>query len=85
MILKINPADVVAIPSDYNNTKGRTWKYEVVGEYLEDWKVRAATEKDNGFNQPLYSSNGGEYGTKPSGQKFYNKRNAKGQFVKKAV
>ena len=32
MIVKINPADVVSIPSDYDNTKGRTWRYEVVGE-----------------------------------------------------
>lgn len=32
MIVKINPADVVAIPSDYNNAKGRTWRYVVVGE-----------------------------------------------------
>ena len=33
MIVKVNPADVVAIPTDYNFTKGRTWKYEVVAEY----------------------------------------------------
>lgn len=32
MVLKINPADVVSIPDDYNFTKGRTWRYEVVGE-----------------------------------------------------
>lgn len=32
MILKINPADVVAIPADYNGAKGRCCKYEVVGE-----------------------------------------------------
>jgi hypothetical protein len=32
MILAINPADVVAIPGDYQNQKGRTWRYEVVGE-----------------------------------------------------
>lgn len=32
LILKINPADVVAIPSDYANAKGRAWTYEVVGE-----------------------------------------------------
>jgi len=32
IIVKINPADVVAIPSDYNNAKGRAWTYEVVGE-----------------------------------------------------
>ena len=33
MILKIDPADVVSIPSDYNDTKGRCAKYEVVGEF----------------------------------------------------
>lgn len=32
MVLKIDPADVVAIPADYNRQKGRTWRYEVVGE-----------------------------------------------------
>lgn len=35
VIVKINPADVVAIPADYNNAKGRTWRYEVVGEVAE--------------------------------------------------
>lgn len=32
MILKINPCDVVSIPSDYNNSKGRACKYVVIGE-----------------------------------------------------
>jgi hypothetical protein len=32
MILKISPADVVSIPTDYNNSKGRTCKYTVIGE-----------------------------------------------------
>jgi len=32
MILKINPADVVSIPNDYNNAKGRACRYEVIGE-----------------------------------------------------
>lgn len=32
VVVKINPADVVAIPSDYNNNKGRTCRYEVVDE-----------------------------------------------------
>ena len=36
MVVKINPADVVSIPSDYDNAKGRTCRYEVVGE-IEDW------------------------------------------------
>ena len=33
MICKVNPRDVVAIPVDYNNTKMRVCRYEVVGEY----------------------------------------------------
>ena len=36
MILKINPTDVVSIPSDYDNAKGRTCHYEVVGELQDE-------------------------------------------------
>lgn len=32
MVVKINPKDVVSIPSDYNNAKGRCSRYEVVAE-----------------------------------------------------
>jgi hypothetical protein len=32
VIVKINPADVVSIPTDYDNSKGRACKYEVIGE-----------------------------------------------------
>jgi hypothetical protein len=32
VIVKINPADVVSIPTDYNNSKGRACRYLVVGE-----------------------------------------------------
>lgn len=32
VVLKINPKDVVAIPSDYNNQKGRCCRYEVIEE-----------------------------------------------------
>jgi len=32
MVLKINPKDVVSIPSDYGDTKGRCCGYEVIGE-----------------------------------------------------
>ena len=31
VIVKINPRDVVSIPNDYNNAKGRACRYEVVG------------------------------------------------------
>ena len=32
MILKINPRDVVSIPTDYNRSKGRACRYEVIAE-----------------------------------------------------
>lgn len=32
MVVKIDPADVVSIPVDYNHAKGRCWKYEVLDE-----------------------------------------------------
>lgn len=32
MAVKVNPADVTAIPNDYNNAKGRCCRYEVVEE-----------------------------------------------------
>lgn len=49
--VEIDPADVVAIPADYNNTKGRTAKYLViadVGIYNED--------ADSYFRGPIASS-----------------------------
>jgi hypothetical protein len=36
VIVKIAPEDVVSIPSDYNNSKGRAWRYVVVDEVPED-------------------------------------------------
>jgi len=33
MIVKINPANVVSIPSDFGNAKGRTCLYEVIAEH----------------------------------------------------
>jgi hypothetical protein len=60
MILKINPADVVSIPADYNNTKGRCCKYEVVAEYKEDWRSKI-NRGESGWDNDLYSSDGGDY------------------------
>lgn len=34
VIVKINPRDIVAIPSDYNNHKGRARRYEVLREWV---------------------------------------------------
>ena len=44
LVLKINPADVVAIPSDYNNAKGRAWTYEVVAELKDGEEIAAGFE-----------------------------------------
>lgn len=32
VIVKVNPRDVVSIPTDYNNAKARACRYEVIGE-----------------------------------------------------
>lgn len=39
MAMKINPKDVVSIPSDYNNQKGRTCRYEVIAEIPDYGKI----------------------------------------------
>lgn len=41
VLVKINPADVVSIPSDYSFTKGRTCRYEVVDELTYDYDALA--------------------------------------------
>jgi hypothetical protein len=60
VIVKINPKDVVSIPADYNNTKGRCCRYEVVSEYKDDWRSKIQ-RNESGWDAPLYSSDGGEY------------------------
>ncbi len=44
VILKINPADVVSIPNDYNDSKGRCSKYAIVDE-IDKEKVDEAFKK----------------------------------------
>ena len=45
VILKINPRDVVSIPNDYNNAKGRACRYEVIGEL--------GVDPDQAFAEPV--------------------------------
>jgi hypothetical protein len=47
MILKINPADVVSIPTDYNGAKGRCMRYEVVSQ------VGAGVEPKDAFSSAV--------------------------------
>lgn len=44
VVLKINPRDVVAIPTDYSNAKGRCCEYEVIDElvHLEEELLEGA-------------------------------------------
>lgn len=56
VIVKINPADVVSIPSDYDDAKGRACRYEVVGE------VGVNPDDEVEFTQPVQSNaNGNTY------------------------
>lgn len=50
VIVKVNPRDVVSIPNDYNFTKGRTCRYEVVGE------VGVNPDDQTEFTQPVQSN-----------------------------
>ena len=47
VIVKINPRDVVSIPTDYNNSKGRACRYEVIAEL--------GVEPSQAFTQPVQS------------------------------
>ena len=49
VIVKVNPADVVSIPSDYNNAKGRACKYLILEEYL-------GGELNEKFNTSIYGA-----------------------------
>lgn len=50
MILKINPADVVSIPTDYNGAKGRAARYEVIGQVDGDPKLAFSKAVDTEHN-----------------------------------
>lgn len=51
VIVKINPRDVVSIPSDYNDAKGRACRYEVIGEL--------GVEAEDAFTAPVQSNANG--------------------------
>lgn len=60
VIVKINPRDVVSIPSDYNNAKGRTCRYEVIGEVERNVKDNVEFTKpvQNNANSVGYPKSG---------------------------
>lgn len=51
VIVKINPRDVVSIPSDYNDAKGRACRYEVIGEM--------GVKAEDAFDKPVQTNANG--------------------------
>jgi len=78
VILKINPRDVVSIPADYNNTKGRACAYEVVGELTPD-QVREAMST-NVFVDAVH--NGAAPAAKPAAFKGKGPKESAGTFAR---
>ena len=70
MVVKINPKDVVSVPTDYNNAKARCCRYEVVAE-LQD--------AHNDYLSEYVVATVGDGGTVGS---YYNKRDRYGRFTK---
>lgn len=56
VVVKIDPRDVVSIPVDYNNTKGRCCKYTVIAEIEAERRLEGAFRNTNEFwdDQDLY-------------------------------
>ena len=80
VILKINPRDVCAIPSDYSNTKGRAWQYTVVEEY--DAENRESCEAfDDSYVETENVRESMQHVREASGQL----RDANGRFIKRSA
>ena len=60
MLVKINPMDVVSIPSDYDNAKGRTCRYVVVGE-VDNAQWREQLSSSDFTSKSVVSSDGSDY------------------------
>ena len=58
VIVKVNPRDVVSIPSDYNEAKGRACRYEVIGELNVD--------PEDAFTKPVQDTAVGSQPVKPA-------------------
>ena len=60
IIVKINPTDVTSIPTDYNNTKGRCCRFEVIGEVEDETRAKALNAQKVVKNFGTYDSDQGE-------------------------
>lgn len=77
ILVKINPKDVVAIPNDYSNQKGRCCGYTVIKVHEQGDAYDIFTGKDV---VPLYTATG----EKSKTSAYYDVRDTRGRFVKQA-
>ncbi len=77
VIVKVNPADVVSIPSDYNDAKGRACRYEVVGELN--------VEPEQAFTRSVQSNTNTPRPMKTGASAFYKGYTAGWQGIYNAV
>jgi hypothetical protein len=47
VVVEVDPADVVAIPTDYNNAKARCCKYKVIAEYTGKYDTDEYDDKES--------------------------------------
>lgn len=53
LVLKINPRDVVAIPYDYSNHKGRACQYQIIEEVTEEQSFDPIVSTCGTYEEPL--------------------------------
>lgn len=92
MIVKINPADVRAIPTDYNLSKGRCVRYEVVAEASQNAEPAADSLREDPLFVLVVADNerkyvphrdvNGRFAPKDQAPVKGAKRDSRGRFVK---
>ena len=49
MVVRVDPADVVAVPQDYGRQKGRAWRYQVIAEITDGQPLEQKTFSADDF------------------------------------
>jgi hypothetical protein len=62
MVLKLSPADVVSIPSDYNNAKGRCAEYSILAEIEDEYIKESGMAHREVFRDEDFRGDGFSYG-----------------------
>lgn len=56
LVLKVNPADVIAIPDEYGTAKGRACAYEIIAELSEAPRVAVENPETPALPQPVIAT-----------------------------